>query len=1008
MTSNPDSRKVLGLLQQLRSVPTTDSENFNTAEKWKEAIEKTSGFLDDTRYSIVFIGPVGVGKSSLIAVTAGLLLGPAPTDKTSLKNNSILAIGAGRMTVCEVRIRPTQLEDPEQLGLLIEPFSQEEMELEIRQFAEDEWRRRKREEKQGNMEDADPTAHEIRRAIRAMTGYSEKQESYKDEGGKKRRTIDPLDDVTTLYDSLETFTQHLIERANLPTRSSPPWWGGDTPDNRKMLKERFEAVNQGREPNTMLPRSITVVMPKLLYSAVGAGMELNLVDTRGLNPGGSVESRADLQKFLRDPRSVIVLCATFRDAPGEGMLALLRSMSEDVELREVIPNILLALLDLGDADQVPDADGNREFGQDIRINQCHLDLERAGVSRMNKSQIIAFDVLQDDRQRVLDGLDERLSTLRGQANRRLNEQMENAQKFLDNISDERRPQLLHAIDEQIKQAMAHHLPKDAPLRDPLEGLYQAIDRERWAAVVYAACRRNGEYNRGLDLYASIENTSRRAATKWLDGLINAILAKLVELKENDEFLSVMDHICLRERMYKDAQIEVVSRYAKNVRDQVRNTLKSDQMVWHMCCNEWGQGLGFKYKVLTHLKNWSKRQQSIMAHESTDAENLILHWREVAKPLQAARFTLHVRNVRAVRTAVWTPEPVSVLIGANGAGKTTLIKTLKLLKNAYEQDLAKAVTNVLGGSFNLKSWGISEEDVVEIGIDLDNVSWRIQLIPREGTVDYLTSEYLLENGREVFSRDSLGVFTYGDERIEPGKHIGLRILMDRGTHEYAVRTIAQFLQGIAAYDDIDLWSIREYGSNASDNSVLNARGTNALALLRRWRDERPNNHRYEFVVEGLQAAFPNTFESIDFVAADQTLTARIYPPGQESPSPLRHEANGFLQLLILFCAVAGAEDESVVAIDEPENGLHPYALRTFLRRTNRWAKQHYLTVLLATHSVVLLDELTGHPEQVFVMKTSEEQMPTRLDKLCNIEWLESFNKLGDLYEEGEIGSNEDGI
>ena len=147
--------------------------------------------------------------------------------------------------------------------------------------------------------------------------------------------------------------------------------------------------------------------------------------------------------------------------------------------------------------------------------------------------------------------------------------------------------------------------------------------------------------------------------------------------------------------------------------------------------------------------------------------------------------------------------------------------------------------------------------------------------------------------------------------------------------------------------------------------------------------------------------------MDFVEAGNTLVTRIYRAGKETPSALSDEANGVLQLLILLCEVASAENESIIAIDEPENSLHPYALRAFLRRTTQWAKKHNLTVLLATHSTVLLDELTGSPEQVYVMKPSEnnEQMPSRLDQLCNRDWLEGF-KLGDLYEQGEIGSNED--
>jgi predicted ATPase len=232
-------------------------------------------------------------------------------------------------------------------------------------------------------------------------------------------------------------------------------------------------------------------------------------------------------------------------------------------------------------------------------------------------------------------------------------------------------------------------------------------------------------------------------------------------------------------------------------------------------------------------------------------------------------------------------------------------------------------------------------------------------------------------------------------------------MDRGTREPAVRAMAKFLQRIAVFGDFDLWTLRRQGSNTFDDRVLDSRGVNALTLLRRWSQDRANKHRYQFVVEGLSVAFPNTFAEMDFDEAGNTLVARIYPPGQESPSPLADEANGVLQLLVLFCAVASAEDESVIAIDEPENSLHPYALRAFLRRTERWARQHNLTVLLATHSTVLLDELTGHPEQVYVMKVSEpgKPVPSRLDQLCNRDWLENF-KLGELYEQGEIGSNED--
>lgn len=373
------------------------------------------------------------------------------------------------------------------------------------------------------------------------------------------------------------------------------------------------------------------------------------------------------------------------------------------------------------------------------------------------------------------------------------------------------------------------------------------------------------------------------------------------------------------------------------------------------------------------------------------------------------FTLHVRNLRALRQARWTPQPVSVLIGADGAGKTTLLLALRLLRVAYERGLPEAVRVVLGGSSNLKSWGAPEDEPVEIGLTIGEASWRLKLTPRQGSADYLSAERFMDGERELFSRDSLGNFSYGGERLEPSTHLGLRVLMDRGAHEPSLRRMASFIQGISVYYDPDLWTLRTQGSSTTEDRHLHARGTNALTLLRRWYQERAHRHRYQFVVEGLSAAFPNSVSELDFVEAGNTLVARIYRPGTELPSPLSNEANGVLQLLVLFCDVAAAEDGSVVAIDEPENSLHPYALRRFLDRTRRWARQHDLTVLLATHSTVLLDELSAHPEQVYVMKApaAGEPVPTPLDKLCDREWLAGF-KLGDLYAQGEIGSNEDEV
>lgn len=1004
--SQIDPNAVLAQLRALeKSGSSVQPEILASARGWREAIDDIQNFLGRRDHPVVFVGKVGGGKSSLIGVASNLIVGSAPTDKTSLKNHSVLAIGGGRTTVCEVHIRSAGAGDPGRLGLLIEPLAEDEMRREIALYVEDEWYRRHPEARPQDEEDAIPTAQEVQRVIRRMTGYVEYQETIREGRTRKRRMVRPLDDIVPGFDSPEALAEHLIERADLAARTETAWWWEAANEvELKDLKARFEAVNQGADPSAMLPRRMTVVVPDALPGN-GLGLDVTLIDTRGLDE--AVESRGDLQRFLRDPRALFVVCSSFMDAPEERVRRLLHSMSGDAQLREAIPRTLLLLVDMGDADQVNGAMGEREAGQELKIDECLRALEGMPhpVAEIDRAQLFAFDVLKDDRKDLVDAIAQGLSRLRQDCEDELARRLADAQTFLSAAADELRPRLLEQVAAAIRETMAAHLPVGTPLADPLAGLYQAIKETRYASVVYATCRRRGAYL-GLDLYAAVEAEASRAATAWLDGMIGAVIERLKTLDTDPALEHVRDYIRLTRLRFGDARVEVIKDYASRVQREVRELLTPNP-VWDACRREWGRGGGFKGRVLSHLEGWASREQRLVAHEKTVVSEKAPWWGEVARPPQAPSFTLYVRNVRVLRQVDWTPTPLSLLIGANGAGKTTLLQILKLLHIAYEKSLPDAVRDVLGGSSNLRPWDASETEPTELGIAIGEASWRIRLVPREGSVDYLNDERLLDGQREVFSRDSLGVFLYEGERIEPTRRLGLRTLMDRGVHEPAVRAIAAFLQRIAVYHDPDLWGLRSQGSNTTEDRVLDSRGLNVLALLRRWQQERINRHRYQFVLEGLNAAFPRTVADMDFQEAGNTLAARFYRPGGGLSAPLAAEANGVLQLLILLCQLANAEDESLVAIDEPENGLHPYALRAFVRRAGIWARQHKLTVLLATHSTVLLDELSAMPEQVFVMKPTEPgaPIPTALDRLCDPEWLEGF-KLGDLYEQGEIGSNED--
>lgn len=369
----------------------------------------------------------------------------------------------------------------------------------------------------------------------------------------------------------------------------------------------------------------------------------------------------------------------------------------------------------------------------------------------------------------------------------------------------------------------------------------------------------------------------------------------------------------------------------------------------------------------------------------------------------SRFILTVRNVQALRHLSWRLDGVSVLVGANGAGKTTALLVLKLLRAALDRGWPSAFNMILGGSHGVRSRDAAETESVELQIEVDALRWRVVIPGRSMDDRALFHESLFVGDDPVFTRDETGqTWVRG---VEPApRTVSLKSLSDGPFDLPEVERMVRFVRGIAVYHDPDLYGLRA-GSDTTQSRHLHSRGQNALTMLRQWHQRRPDRWRYAFVLKGLRAAFPGLIEDLDFVEAGTTLVARVYRPRQEHPDPLWTEANGVLAMLINLCALAAVDDGGVIAIDEPENALHPYAIRVFARRAELLARQRGVTVILSTHSPVVLDHFGDRPQQVYVLDPERPQGPTPLTELKNPDWLHQF-RLGTLYADGEIASNAD--
>jgi len=601
---------VLEGLQELVAAPDTSRRVAEVANQRIESINRGLEYLERRDHRVAFVGQIGIGKSSMIGVLGGLLVGAPPTDRNSLKSNSVLAVGAGGTTVCEVRIRNTTATEAGRVGLSIEPFTVEEMRREIRIFAADEWGRRKSTSSARPDDDRDPTPREIQRVIRNMTGLAERTEVIADGGPKKKRPVDPLDDVIAQHDSAGSLANYLVDKATLLNRTDTEWWWPSDDNAYRDLKRRFDDINHGRTPTAMLPKRITIAVPRAL-PGLSDDFDVEVIDTRGFD--GQLSGRRDIQELLRDDRALIVVCVPFRDAPGESVKSLLGDIVADVEFRPAASRVQLVLMDHGDAEGVNGCDGDREFGQQLKQKECSRALQAHGLETLaNDTVITSFDTLKDDPQGLLLIIADRVQGMRTDVSDALSGQVADARAFLDNIENVKLELARNEVDRRLRTALKANIPSGVPMRDPLEGLYASIRSWRYASQVYASCRRNGRYG-GMDAFAAVRAGASKAATDWFRPLDMAITGVFKATNHDEEFSEILNHVRLRETHYKEAHIAVIRNYADAVLEEVDNALE-DADVWETCADEWGGGSGFKERIIGHLQEWSRSQGQFQAHQ----------------------------------------------------------------------------------------------------------------------------------------------------------------------------------------------------------------------------------------------------------------------------------------------------------------------------------------------------------------------------------------------------------
>jgi predicted ATPase len=371
--------------------------------------------------------------------------------------------------------------------------------------------------------------------------------------------------------------------------------------------------------------------------------------------------------------------------------------------------------------------------------------------------------------------------------------------------------------------------------------------------------------------------------------------------------------------------------------------------------------------------------------------------------------LEIKGFRSLRHVQWKPGKLNVLIGPNGSGKSNLLDACALLHEAAQGKLAQGI--IRRGGIAPLLWDAQEK----------LISWRL-ILQEEGTapLEYFlevrqlgtTSNYSIEfekltEGSVAFiDRTAATAVIFDPEHGHvdyPGSIPSTQTLLSLLAGPFGsqvARVFQQMIAGWGIHNDlrVDQESSIRQAPVAAFETRLAPDGQNLVAVLHTlYTGDRDFKNSLD---SAMYAAFGPEYDGLAIApAADQRVQLRLSWKSLKTPQSAANLSDGTLRFLLLVAILANPEPGDLIAIDEPESGLHPGMLPLVAELASQAA--HRTQVIFTTHSPLLLDAFRNRPLTTTVVQLVDGE--TRLSVVDDEDlekWLEVYS-LGDVFRSGEL-------
>lgn len=182
---------------------------------------------------------------------------------------------------------------------------------------------------------------------------------------------------------------------------------------------------------------------------------------------------------------------------------------------------------------------------------------------------------------------------------------------------------------------------------------------------------------------------------------------------------------------------------------------------------------------------------------------------------------------------------------------------------------------------------------------------------------------------------------------------------------------------------------------ADDLTLAPDARNIAAVLQRLRDEAPP--RYQRIVRTIRTVAPY-FDDFVLEPEQSWLRLRWREQGLHTVLSAENLSDGTLRFICLAVLLLQDAGPGMIALDEPELGLHPFAIHQLASLLRRAAQDR--RVVVATQSVTLLGQFSVE-EIAIVERTIDGTQIHRPHPDALTQWL-SDHSVGELWEKNLLG------